>query len=66
VPSDRRTEGEIRGEIAAEREQLVAALSDLRDGVKAKRRTAGAVGGLAVTALAAAVAARIVRRIRAT
>ena len=58
---DRRTEEEIRSEIATERQQLADALADLRKGIAAKRRPAVlALAGLAV-ALAVAVAVRVLR-----
>jgi hypothetical protein len=62
VASERRTEEEIRREIAGEREQLVDALADLRAGVAAKRRAAAVVGGALLTGLAALAVRRIARR----
>jgi len=62
VASERRTEEEIRREIAGEREQLVEALSDLREGAAAKKRAAAAVGGAVVAGLAALAVTRIARR----
>jgi hypothetical protein len=64
VPSDHRTEEEIRREITTEREQLADALADLREGIDAKRRPAVVVGGVLAAALAAAVAIKIVRRLK--
>ena len=54
MQGDRRTEEEIRSEIATERQQLADALADLRKGVAAKRRPAV----LALTGLAALLTAR--------
>lgn len=64
MPVERRTTEEIRREIATEREQLVAALADLRKALEAKRRPAAAAGGLLATGLVAAVTAKAVRRFR--
>ncbi len=58
MPSDRRTDAEIRREIAAEREQLAEALADLRAGTGDRRRLAGLAGGV----LAAVALVRAVRR----
>lgn len=63
MPTERRTEEEIRREIAAEREQLAAALGDLRAGVEAKRRPAARIGAVALAAVAATVLARVIRRL---
>ena len=55
MPTERRSEAEIRREIGAEREQLTAALTELRTAVGGRRRlAAGAAGGLgaALTGLA--------------
>ena len=61
MQGDRRTEEEIRSEIATERQQLADALADLRKGVAAKRRPAVlALTGLALV-VTAAVAVRVVR-----
>lgn len=59
-----RTEAAIRGEIASEREQLAAALADLRHGVDEKRKLAAVVGGALAAGLATAAAVRLVRRFR--
>jgi len=65
VPDEpRRTDAEIRGEIATEREQLVTALGDLRAGVESKKKVAGVVAGAAAAAMTAATVATIVRRLR--
>ena len=58
MPSEHRTEAEIRREIAAERAQLAEALADLRAGTGDRRRLAGLAGG----ALAALALVRAVRR----
>lgn len=62
MPAEKRTEEDIRREIAGEREQLVSAIADLRQGVAAKRKAAGVVGGAVATGLVALVATRIARR----
>jgi hypothetical protein len=66
VPSDRRTEDEIRRDITSEREQLVGALGDLREGVDAKRRTAATVGGALGAMFFTAMAFKILRRVRSS
>ena len=58
MPADRRTDAEIRREIAAEREGLAAALADLRASAGDRRRLAALAGGV----LAAAALVRAVRR----
>ena len=63
MPDDRRTEQEIRLEIAAEREQLVGAVADLRAGIDAKRRSAAIVGAVLAAGVTAAVALKIARRL---
>ncbi|MFO7572184.1 MAG: hypothetical protein R6W48_06235 [Gaiellaceae bacterium] len=63
VASDRRTDGEIRAEIAAERDQLVKALTDLRADVAAKRKPAALVGALVVAGVALSVLRGIARRL---
>ncbi len=63
MPSDGRTDVEIRREIAAEREQLADALTDLRASVAAKRRPAAVVVGVLVAGIAAVVALRVARRL---
>jgi hypothetical protein len=40
---EQRTETQIRGEIAREREQLVLAVDGLREGIRSKRRAAAVV-----------------------
>lgn len=60
--SDERTEAEIRHELGEEREQLVAALGDLRAAVAAKRASVAIVGGVLAAATAIAVARRLTRR----
>ena len=60
----KRTDEQIRGEIAAERDELVAALGDLRAGVAGKRKAATAVVGALATAAATLAAVKIGRRLR--
>ena len=64
MPGERRTEADIRREIAAERAELAAALGDLRAGVQSKRRAVAVVGGALATGLAAVTALRVVRRFK--
>jgi hypothetical protein len=65
VPDEpRRTDVEIRGEIATERAQLVTAIDDLRAGVESKKKVAGVVAGAVAAAMTAATVATIVRRLR--
>ena len=64
MPGERRTEADIRHEIAAERAELAAALGDLRAGIQAKRRVVTVVGGALATGLAAVTALRVVRRFK--
>jgi hypothetical protein len=65
VPTERRTEEQIRLEIVSEREQLADALAGLREGIDAKRRPAAVIGGALAAVLAAAAAAKVVRRLKA-
>lgn len=64
MPGDRRADADIRREITTEREQLAAALADLREGIDAKRRFAAVVGGVLAAGLAAAAAFKVVRRLK--
>jgi hypothetical protein len=64
VPSDHRTEEEIRREITAEREQLADALADLREGIDAKRKPVTVISSVLAAALAAAMAIKVVRRLK--
>jgi hypothetical protein len=64
VTGERRTNEQIRGEIAAEREQLAEALTDLRARIQSKRRLATATATLAAASLAAAASIKLVRRVR--
>jgi hypothetical protein len=64
VADERRTDAMIRSEISAEREHLVDALAELREGIAAKRRIAAAVGTLVVAGLATTVSVKIARRFR--
>jgi hypothetical protein len=66
VQDERRTESEIRAEIAAEREQLTTALADLRNGFDERRKLAAALGGMVATGLAVAAAAGRPRRSEAS
>ncbi len=63
MPAERRSEEEIRRELAAEREQLTAALDDLRAGVDAKRTPAARAAKAAAAAVATIVAFRLARRL---
>jgi hypothetical protein len=60
VPGEHRTEEQIRGEIASEREQLAASIDDLRAGIRAKRGMAK----LVAAGLAAIAALKLVRTLR--
>jgi hypothetical protein len=64
VPAERRTDQDIRGEIATEREQLVEALADLRQSIDDKRRPAAVVGGALAAAVTAGVLVKIAQRFR--
>ena len=64
MPDDRRTEGEIRLEITTEREQLVRALADLREGIKAMERPAAVAGASLGAGLTAVAAFKVIRRLR--
>ncbi len=64
MPGDRRTVEEIRREITTERQQLVDALADLREGIDEKSRLAAVVGGALAVGLAAATAVTVVRRLK--
>jgi hypothetical protein len=61
VEGDRRTEEEIRREIATEREQLASALADLRQGITAKRRLAVLALAALAAMLAVVVAVKVIR-----
>ena len=65
MPGDRRTEAEIRREIAAERERLAEALADLRASTGDKRRLAALAAGPVAAGLGLAVLRRAFRRRRA-
>lgn len=64
MPSEPRTEAAIRGEIAAERDGLVSALTDLRTSLKSKRTQATAVGGAVAAGIVATAAVKLARRLR--
>ena len=63
MPAERRTDEQIRGEIATEREQLVAAIGDLREDVAAKKKIAVAAAAAVGAGVAAAAVVSIVRRL---
>ena len=60
MPNDERTEEQIRTEIAAQREELVVAVAGLREGIRAKQRTAV---GVAVAVPLAIASLLVVRRL---
>lgn len=64
MATDKRTDEQIRTEIAAERQELVDALGDLRAGIAGKRRTATAVVGALAAAAATVTAVKLGRRLR--
>jgi hypothetical protein len=64
VTAEKRTDEQIRGEIAAERDGLVEAVTDLRAGVASKRRAATAVVGALAAAAATLTAVKLGRRLR--
>jgi hypothetical protein len=64
VAAERRTDAEIRGEISAERQELAAALTDLRAGIESKRRVATATLTLAAAGFATVASIKLVRRFR--
>jgi hypothetical protein len=64
MTEERRTDAQIRADIAAERARLGNALTDLREGMSRKRDLAKGIGGAIAAGVAALVAARIVRRLR--
>ncbi len=64
MAGDRRTEEEIRREIASQREELASALADLRQGVDEKRKLAAVVGGTLAAAITTVAALRLGRRFR--
>lgn len=63
MPGERRTEEEIRRELTTEREELVDAFADLREGIYEKRRLAAAVGGALAAGLAAMAAMKVIRHL---
>jgi hypothetical protein len=58
MPADGRTEAQIRGDIARERQQLVLAVTGLREGVEAKKRLVAVGGVTAIVAIAAVLVGR--------
>ena len=61
MQAERRSEEQIRLEIATERQQLVDALGDLRGGIAATRKPAVIVLAALAALLAVAVVARVIR-----
>lgn len=66
MTGSRRTDDEIRAEIASERRQLVDAVADLRGAIDEKRRPVAVVAGAVATGLVAVAALRVVRRVTGT
>lgn len=64
MAAEPRTDEQIRSEIAAEREQLAAALDDLRAGVRSKRRLATLAASLVAALFAVLASLRVRRRLR--
>ena len=64
MPAERRTEAQLRGEITTEREQLVSAIADLREGINAQRKTAEIVGAVVATGVAAITALKVIHKLR--
>lgn len=64
MATEKRTDEQIRSEIAAERNELVGALADLRAEIAGKRRAATAVAGALAAAAATLAAVKIGRRLR--
>ena len=64
MASERRSEEEIRREIASEREELVRALADLRMSVESKRKVATVVAGTIAAGLTASAAIKAMRRMK--
>ena len=62
--SPRRSEEEIRGELAVERQRLVESVADLRASVEAKKRPAARAAGAVAAGAAALLALKIARAIR--
>ena len=64
MAAERRSEEQIRREIAAERQQLADSIADLRASVAAKKRPAVRAAGLVAAGAAALVALKIARAFR--
>jgi len=64
VAHEPRTDEDIRSEITTEREELVDALADLREGIEKKRRLAVVAGTLIAAGLAAGTSVKTIRRLR--
>ena len=63
MAADGRSAEEIRRELSTEREQLAAALADLREGVHSARRIPMIAGGALGAGLAAVAAFKAVHRL---
>jgi hypothetical protein len=61
MAADRRSTGDIRKELATEREELVDALADLREDVNSARRIPMIAGAALLAGVAAFAAAKFVR-----
>jgi hypothetical protein len=64
VPPERRSEEQIRLEIAAERRQLADSIDDLRASVAAKKRPAVRAAAVVAAAAAGLVALKVARAFR--
>lgn len=64
MPSDRRSEEEIRREIADERDELARALADMREGIESKRRIVSLVAAAIAVGLTAVAAVRLAQRVK--
>lgn len=62
--SSRRSEEEIRTELAAERQRLVESVADLRASVEAKKRPAARAAGAIAAGAAALLALKIGRALK--
>lgn len=62
--SSRRSEEEIRRELAAERQRLVESVADLRASVEAKKRPGARAAGALAAGAAALLALKLGRAIR--
>lgn len=64
VAREPRTDEDIRSEITAERQRLIDALADLREGIEKKRRLAVFAGTLIAAGLATGTSVKTIRRLR--